>query len=859
MSLALAASAAFAQYDIKVQAPNLVAVGEAFNVVFVLDGERNVSSFNWAPGDDFQLVWGPQKGSSTSINMVNGKTTRSSQVTYSYVLMPNRAGTFQLPAAEATVKGETLRSKAVSIQVVSDGSQSSSSSQPQGGQQSSGNSDASTGTVSGEDLFLRLSLSRTRVVVGESIVATLKLYQRANITGFEDARFPTFDGFWSQELQAPQNIEFQREALGDRIYNSAVLRSWTLIPQRAGDIRIDPAEIVCKVAVRAPSSTTGSIFDSFFQDDYRTIRKRVSSDAYTVHVSSLPSGAPASFGGGVGTFSMSASLTRDSLRAHDAASLNVTVTGKGNISLLEAPKINFPPDFEVYDVKVNETAGGKTFEYPFIPRSHGDFVLGPVEYSYYDVTQGRYVTLRSQEMGIRVSRGNEEASYSGQTVAAPASKKDVRNLGSDIRFIRTGVPSLKQKGDIFIGSGLYWLIALLLALSAAAMYFALRGLAARRADIVGTKSRAATKMARKRLSSAGEYLSKDLYSAFYEELHKALLGFVSDKLNMDIADMSKDNIASRLAGAGTPEPLCEEFVALIDACEFARYSPSSGHDAMSAHYEKAVSVISMIDEKMKRNPSKSGAAAAVLVLLALLPARTYAGNDAYCDSLWNAGVSAYNEGMWQDACTDWSSILENGVESPELFYNIGNAYFKQQEYALAILNYERALKLDPSDPDARYNLEYLNTLIQDRVEEVPEFFVKTWLRKLSYLMPSGAWAAVSLISFAAALAMLMMFLLSSSGIRRKVGFFASLAFVAVALLALSSGLRQRSERMDSDEAVIMVPVSSVKSSPGNTSTDLFVLHEGTRVHLLDTVGDWTNIQLLDGRQGWIPVSDMENI
>lgn len=853
ISLAISALAS-AQSTIRVQAPNLVAVGEQFNVMFVIEGEGAPSSFEWTAGDDFQLVWGPQKGRSSSISIVNGKKTTSSQVTYTYILCAPAAGNFTLSSAEAVVKGETLRSKPVSVQVVSDpASQGGSQQKP-----ASGDEGLSTGTVPDGDLFVRLHLSKSRAVVGETMTATLKLYQRTSISGIDDAKFPSFTGFWSQELQSPTNIEFKREALGDKIYNSAVLRSWTLIPQQSGELRIDPAEIVCSVTVRAPGSSTGSIFDSFFQDDYRTVRKRLVTEPHTVHVTALPSGAPASFGGGVGNFKMSASLTRDSLRAHDAASLVVNVTGTGNVALLEAPGIAFPPDFEVYDVKVTETSSGKSFEYPFIPRSHGSFDIGPVEYSYYDVSKGRYETLSSRILHLDVSKGAEESTFGGQSVAAPMVGKDVRNLGNDIRYIETGVPAFSRKGEVFAGSVLFWLLGVLLAGIAAAVFFVLRAMAARRADVVGSKSRSATKMARKRLSDAGDFLAKGLYSAFYEELHRTLLGFVSDKLNMDMADMSKDNISRKLSESGVDTALCDDFVALLDACEFARYAPDNGREAMSAHYESAVSVISTIDERMKKRPSGRLTLVTALMLL-LVPAGLQAGEAAGLDSLWNEGVRFYESGDWASAGDTWSSIVNQGYESPELYCNLGNAFFKQREYAYAILNYERALKLDPSYSDAKFNLEYLSTLIQDRIEVVPEFFLKTWTRKLSYIMPSQSWAVLFLVLLALALAMLLMFLLSNDSRRRKLGFFASIAALLLALVALAFSLSQRNHILSADEAVVVSAVTSVKSSPGSSSVDLFVLHEGAKVTILESVGTWSNIELQDGRQGWIPDADIECI
>ena len=454
----LIAASAFCQSSVKVSVQNIVAADEQFNVTFTIQGEARPSAFEWEPGDNFQLVWGPQKGSSTSISIVNGKKTQTSETTYTYVLLPRSSGTFTLPAATATVKGEKISSRSVTIQVVGGGSSASGSSSE--GRDSEGR----TAGGKNDDLFMRMSVSKTKAIVGETITATLKLYHRVNVAGFEDARFPTFNGFWSQEAQAPTNIEFHRETVGETIYNAAVLRSWTLIPQQSGEITIDPAELVCLVNVRNERASTGSIFDSFFQDEYRTVRRRVSTPAIKVQVSKIPDGAPASFGGGVGSFRMNASLSRDSLRTHDAGTLRITVSGKGNLALLEAPRVNFPPDFEVYDVKTSEGGGSRTFEYPFIPRSHGDFTIGPVEYSYYDPSAGRFVTLSSGPMPLKVSKSADSSSSPDavQSSLPAVNRKDVRDLGSDIRYIFTGAPALGRKGWFFAGSPLFWVIAVLL-------------------------------------------------------------------------------------------------------------------------------------------------------------------------------------------------------------------------------------------------------------------------------------------------------------------------------------------------------------------------------------------------------------
>lgn len=863
--MALAAVTASAQTDIKVEAPNVVAADEQFNVTFIIEGEDAPSDFQWSSGGDFQVLWGPQSGRSTSIQIINGKRSRSVQSTYTYVLRPNAAGRFMLPKASAKVNGKEIFSEEKSVQVAAAGAASSpsSSSSSSSQSQSSGQTQQRSQTgIQDSDIFLRMDLSRTNVVVGEPIIATLKLYQRVNVAGFENVVFPTFNGFWSQEIEAPTNIEFTREVLDGQIYNSALLRKFVIIPQQQGQVKIDPAEMVCLVNIRV-SPAGNSIFDGFF-DDYRTVRKKVSTGPVTVNVKPLPSGAPASFGGGVGSFTISAKLSKDTLKTHEAASLLVTIAGKGNVSLLEAPKVSFPPDMEVYDTKVSDKvdngglSGSKYYEFPFIPRSHGDFVIEPVRYSYYDVNQGKYVTLETEPIPVTVERGNE--TDAGGVVISGPSQKDVRTLGSDIRFISTKAPDLVSKGKFFVGSLLFWVLTVLLFVLAFVSWLVFRHFAARRADVVGTRNRKATKMALKRLHLADTFLKQNLYTAFYEELHKALLGFISDKLNIPVSELSRDRIADAFREENVDGSLAETFIGILDACEFARYAPDSGHDAMAAHYASAVDVISSIDSNMKGKKSSSKAYMAVMLLAMLMPFAASAQNDSYVDSLWNAANASYAAGNWSDAVADYELISGMGLESAALYCNTGDAYFKDGNVPMAILYYERALKLDPSYSDARYNLELLNATIQDRIDPVPEFILKAWTRDVCYIMDSDAWAVCFIVFLALTLAMALLFILAPTAAGRRTGFFVGIVMLLLAIFSVSFSVWQKNDYMNADEAVVMRPVTSVKSSPSSeSSTDLFILHEGTKVKVLDEVGRWNNIELADGRQGWLPSEDIETI
>ncbi|MBO4585959.1 MAG: BatD family protein, partial [Bacteroidales bacterium] len=451
--------------------------------------------------------------------------------------------------------------------------------------------------------------------------------------------------------------------------------------------------------------------------------------------------------------------------------------------------------------------------------------------------------------------GSAAVQDSGTTLVVE--RKGVKNLGEDIRYIRTKT-TLGDSDKLIVNTPGYWITVLVMLLSAFGFWLGFRKVAARRADVAGTLSRKATRQALRRLAQAREFLQKDLYTAFYEELHRSLLGFVGDKLSMDMAQLSKENISSALIAKAVPENVVSDFVDLLDQCEFARYSPDAGHDAMNAHYEKAISTITAIDSYMKKGPSHNPAAVLALLLM-LVPMAANAAVD-YPDSLFKAGVEAYTGGDYQRALEDWDDVRETGLSSKELYFNLGNAYFKTGEIGKAVLWYERAQRLDPSDKDVAYNLEYARALTQDRIDEVPEFFLEAWGRKACYSLPSNTWAALSLVFLALTLVLALLFLLGSTSGRRRLGFFAGIVTLLVALLGWDFAQWQKTEAKRQDIAIVMKPVSSVKSSPSTDGAkDLFILHEGTKVIILDNVSDFSQIEIADGRQGWIQTKDIEVI
>lgn len=588
ISLALSAQTSFT-----VDVPRVVGSDENFRLVFIAEGEP--SSFNPPQLKDFDVLAGPSTSTMTSTQIINGKRTDSYQVSYTYILQARSVGTFSIPSASAVIGGKTYHTNPVSVEVVKGDANNS-------GNSSGATSQKSSGTISSDDIFMKMSVSKGKVVKGESLLATLKLYTKVPIGGFENVKFPTFNGFWSQEVDTPSNIEFTRETVNGKIYNAAVLRRYMLIPQQTGNLVIDPSEMTCLVQVRASSGGSRSMFDDFF-DSYQTIKRKITAPSIHVNVSPLPSGAPASFAGGVGEFQLSARLTKDTINANEAVSLEVSVSGSGNLNLVEAPKITFPADFEVYDTKINDntsksgrgTSGTKVFEYPLIPRGAGVFELGPVVFSYFDIGAKKYKTLTSEKLTLRVGQAVEGSENSSASLPMGVNKQSVKSIGSDVRYIRSGLSGLVRGNSFFFGSVTFFALIVLIAASYILMDKFLSKRIERNRDIAGVKNRRANKVARARLKNAESLMKQNMYSAFFEELHRAILGYCSDKLNLSLADLSREKIASSLEEKSVSKEHSEELLALIEVCEYARYAPDQDKPEMGQNYQRAIKLISDLE------------------------------------------------------------------------------------------------------------------------------------------------------------------------------------------------------------------------------------------------------------------------
>lgn len=578
-------------------APDVVAEGEQFRLVFKLNSRPK--SINPPTFDNFYILAGPSTSSSSSIQIVNGQMTQTYEYTYTYILEATKEGKYTIPPAIAKVNNKEYESNSLTIEVVK-GSSGSYSAQNQSQSQSQSQTPSqqkAEGSDKSSEVFVSIDFDKTNVYRGEPILATISIYTRQGISGFEDVKFPSFTGFWSQEVETANEVHFQRVNIDGRIYNMGVLKKYLLFPQRSGDISIEPFEIV--VLTQEKSGRTQSIFDDFF-GTYKTIKQRLVSKPKTIKVKDLPSAAPASFTGAVGNYNLEASLDKAQVKTNEAVNLKIRVAGSGNLRLLDTPKFDFPAGFEVFDTKVldriNTTkqgaTGSKTFDIVAIPRAPGDFDLGVVEFSYFNPLQNKYVTLKSKPLTLFVDSDGSEAS---NVPMAGFGREDIRFIGQDIRFIKTD-KYIPQKSIAFLISGIKYklIIIVLLGLSIAA-YWWIQRRRSLMSNIALVRTRKAKRVSKQRLKIALQFLKANNAEQFHDELLRALWGYISDKLSIPVANLSSDTARVTLLERGVNTIDIEEFLRIVSICEYARYAPKGEQSQMANLYDSSIELISKLE------------------------------------------------------------------------------------------------------------------------------------------------------------------------------------------------------------------------------------------------------------------------
>ena len=583
----------------KVDAPMIVSVGEAFRVEFALNAKPDKGTFAAPAFGGFDVLAGPATSQGSSVQWINGNMTKSVSYTITYVLLPQSKGTFTIDAATIEVEGKRYSTQQTQIEVKEGGSQQGLSQGNGGGN----NMEAQAqGQISKDDLLLRLTLSRTTVYKGEPIRAALKLYNRVSLADYNISKMPSFNGFWTQQLETQR--EPYRETYEGRVYDVYNLIEYLLYPQQSGTLTIDPIELTAVVQVIVQDN---SHYDPFFGGgrEIYNVRRELSSPRLTVNVKELPAGAPDSFAGAVGKFRMEATPSALQLAANSASSFNVRISGSGNLAFVQAPTLTLPSSFEQYQVKSTEsfkysgsgTSGYRNFEYPFIARAEGEYAVQPVKFTYFDPEHKEYVTLSAPEFNFNITP--DTSSTTSPQVVQGISKEDVRLLGNDIRFIKLGKPALRESEPPTLFSAAYFVTILCMISLALGAYTYISHRQRERKNTVLVRGKRANKVAVQRFRSAERYMHEDNRHDFYKEMLKALWGYMSDKFNIPVANLTKEYVREALQRRGISPEQAERYTTIISQCDEAQYSPMASAQ-MNEVYTEGINIVSHIESHIKK-------------------------------------------------------------------------------------------------------------------------------------------------------------------------------------------------------------------------------------------------------------------
>ena len=825
-------------------APSRVAVGEQFRLTYTVN-TQNVSDFR--AGDipsELEVLIGPNQSMQSSYQIINGHASQSSSVTYTYIVAATKGGSYTIPAARAVVDGKQIRSNTLTIKVVGS---TGNNSRPYTGDEGEEVRDMGS-RISGSDLFIKVSANKKRVFEQEPILLTYKVYTLVQLSQLR-GDMPDLKSFYTQEVDLPQQKSFSIENVNGRPYRTCTWSQYVMFPQTTGKLQI-PSITFEGIVIQQNRNVDP--FEAFFNggSGYVEVKKKIEAPGIEIQVDPLPQ-RPASFSGGVGKFNITAQIDKTETKANEPITLRVIVSGTGNLKLIKQPIVNLPKDFDKYEPKVTDQTklttsgieGSKIYDMLIVPRHQGQYDVPPVEFTYFDTATKRYETVKSEGFHLDVAKGSGTGSVSDFT------GDGVDELNKDIRFIKTGDANQHHTGDFFFGSGVYWGIIAALIIVFIALFVIFRQRAIDNANVTKMRGKKANKVATKRLKMAARLMTDNKPSEFYDEVLRALWGYVGDKLNIPVAQLSHDNISQKLAERNVHQSIIDKFIGAIDECEFERYAPGDPKGNMNKVYDKAILAIEKIEEVMKRGGKK---VSAIVLLLLLAPMAANAATKAEADS-------AYVNGNYQKAITQYESLLKQGA-SAEIYYNLGNAYYRTENITRAVLNYERALLLSPGDGDIRFNLQIARSKTIDKIVPESEMFFVTWYRSLVNMMSVDGWGRTALVSLALVIVLFLVYLFSARVWMQKVGFFGGGVLLVLFVVSNFFAWQQRQNLLYRQGAIVVAPSVNVKSTPAQNGTDLFILHEGTKVIITDgSMKNWREVRLADGKKGWIESKKIEVI
>ena len=835
---------------VTVSVPSQVAAGENFRLAYTVN-TQDVEDFRAGNIPSvLEVLAGPYTSSQSSFQMVNGHTSSSSSVTFTYTLYASKDGKYTIPPAHAVINGRKIYSRSVVVKVMGHVSNTGNSTPRMHSSVPRGSGMESAGTpVSGNDLFIRVSASKHHVHEQEPVLLTYKVYTQVDLTQLE-GKMPDLKGFHTQEVQLPQQKSFHREQVNGRWYNCVTWSEYVMYPQVTGKLTI-PSITFKGIVVQENRSVDP--FEAFFNggSGYVEVKKTIKAPSTTIIVDPLPT-RPADFSGGVGKFNISAQIDKKEVKAGEPLNVRVVVGGIGNLKLLKQPVVDFPKDFDTYDAKVTDKTkltmhgveGNMVYDFMAVPRNQGKYVIPSVSFVYYDVDKNAYRTIKTQPFTLKVDKGD----------GGNDSSADYTNeIDKDIHQIKQGSTELNKDKEFFFGSAAYMMILCTIIITFVALLIIFRQRAIDNANIVKRRSNRANKVASKRLKRASQLMFRNKQAEFYDEVLRALWGYVSDKLNMPVVSLSRDNIQENLKIHQVNDDTIIKFVNALDECEFERYAPGDPAGNMNRTFESAMTAIENIESVLKMTKKQDNVHKIVMFCLLFIV-------SLGAQAMTKQNVDAeYLHGNYQQAIKDYQNILKQGV-SADVYYNLGNAYYRSGNLTQAILAYERAHLLAPGDKDISFNLQFASSKTIDKITPEDEMFLVTWYKAMVNLVTVDTWASMAICSIILVVIFTLFYLFSSKMYLRKIGFFCGILFMLFFIVENLFAYQQKSSLLDRTGAIIVAPSVSVMKTPSTTGSEAFVIHEGTCVDITDkSMKGWRCIKLADGREGWLQTKQIEEI
>lgn len=821
--------------------------------------------FNGSVPDGLEEIAGPYLSSQSSFQIINGHTTSSSSSRITYVFYAAKGGNYIIPALAVRIGNKTIQSRPHQVKVTGSVNPQQQNQAPRMHQQPQqqhhdDRSAVSSAPADGNNVFIRVTANKNTAVEQEPIKLTYKLYTAAQIAVPQDLKMPNVKDFTIYEIQMPQNPQWGTENINGKTYKCVTWKQYIVYPQSTGKLTVPGSSVQINRVVRHHNIDP---IEQMFNPGatYHEEEMDIPVPSLTLNIQSLPEPRPANFSGGVGSFNMTASLAKNNVKAGEPLNVTVRISGNGNIKLIKQPVIDFPKDFDVYDPKVNDNTsntnngleGSMTYEYIAVPQNKGKFTIPPIEFTYYDSQSNGYKTIKSNAFTVDVAEADASSSSSAEEYQEQLRKSDIYSIKqfSDIRY---------NNNDSFFLSTWYVTILLFLLVTFCVFLYVFRKRALERADIVRMKAKSANKVAAKKLRKAAMLMKANKKEYFYDEVLRALWGYAADKVNIPVESLSKDNIQEKLIDRGCNTYSVEKFTDAISECEFARYAPSQDEkSSMNNTYEMAVTAITEIEDSLEAK-SRPGEAKHQLVLLLAFLFSLLAQMPSSAATTVETANNAYQSGNYQTAITLYEQALKVG-DSPELYYNLGNAYYRSNNITKALINYEKAYMLNPSDADVRHNLDYVRTKTVDKLIPATDIFLVSWFKSLVYGMSIYGWAIFSIVMIIVSLGALLLYLFVGNDLLRKCSFWLTLISLLFFVLSLLFALHQTYYVNHNSAAIITAKEVVIRKSPEQGSASIGTsIHEGTHIDIIDDgMKEWKEIELPDGKTGWIPVGTFTRI